>query len=111
MHVDYAIECYKKAKFPKYVEPKSDSYIIEMLATDELVDLAHSLAETKITSICETMRNSRGYKNVSGHKKITKLQQQAISKFILEKFATAEKVICAAFAITENEFSKRFDEV
>ncbi len=97
MHIDYA----KESVAFTTKNGASDVVAIRTIAVDEIVDLAEKVGSEKIQSIAATMKQSKGYRYVSGHKKITIKQQQAVAEFLVEMFGSAEKVIEAAFNKSE----------
>jgi hypothetical protein len=104
MHKDYAIEVYKKLKYPKYVEPISDISILKVLLNDELIDFAELQGDEKIASICQHLKECIGYRNnskFSTHKKMTENQKLAVANFLIGKFDNLKTVIAQAFGIAE----------
>lgn len=94
MHIDYAKESAEKVISSGY----SETAAVRTIAVDEIVDLAAKVGSDKVKSIAETMKKSKGYRRVTGHKKITMAQQQAVADFLIAQYGTAEKVIEAAYS-------------
>lgn len=106
MHVDYAIEQYKKLKFPKFVNAKKDIDILVLLAKDEIVDYCEKNGNEKIQSVAKTMKESYGYRSNSCFikKKITEKQRYVIAEFLIEKFSTAKDAICEIYGVDSQYF-------
>lgn len=112
MHKDFAREFFYKAKHSPTGE-KSDAWIMKMLSLDEFVDFAKDLGDEKIASICETMQQSYGYRQISSkvRKRITDKQKSAVGNFLLEKYQSAIGVIAAVYNINESEVMLTPEEI
>lgn len=105
MHIDYAKEV---------VEYHEDNYedhnmtIMTSLAPEtEVMKVAESLGDEKISSICSTMREAEK----SRYRKITDKQRYAVAKALLDNFGTARAVLAKSFNTTEEEMFGKPDEV
>lgn len=97
MHIDYAREVVE------YHEDDFDDHnltILKSLAPEtEVIRVAESFGNEKISSICATMRDAQKSK----YKKITDKQRYAVAAFLLEQFGTARAVLAKAFNTTESD--------
>lgn len=95
--VEEIIAAHKKA------EKNADAGILADIVEDQVLDLAYKAARDSsnetMVSIIDNMKQAQTQK----YKKITRKQEIAVSRFLLETFGSIASVLCAAFGKTNEE--------